>query len=111
MPGLRPSLILAMLAAVPAPSIAKGPVRAPITLTYLGNAGWQIEDGHTVIIVDPYVSQFHDKRMGNPNTSDDSDDVLVPDEAQITAHIPRADFLLGRRLPKAQIRGCGGGYE
>jgi hypothetical protein len=83
-----------MLAAVPALSIAKGPVREPITLTYLGNAGWQIEDGHTVIIVDPYVSQFHDKRMGNPNTSDDSDDVLVPDEAQIAAHIPRADFLL-----------------
>jgi L-ascorbate metabolism protein UlaG (beta-lactamase superfamily) len=87
-------LIAAMLVIAPVPSIAKAPVREPVTLTYLGNAGWQIEDGHTVIIVDPYVSQFHDKRMGNPNTSDDSDEVLVPDEAQIAVHIPRADFVL-----------------
>lgn len=87
-------LVSAMLAVVPIPSIAKAPVRGPVTLTYLGNAGWQIEDGHTVIIVDPYVSQFHDKRTGNPNTPDDSDEVLVPDEAQIAAHIPRAGFVV-----------------
>jgi L-ascorbate metabolism protein UlaG (beta-lactamase superfamily) len=43
------------------------------------NAGWQIEDAHTVIIVDPYVSQFHDTRLGKPNTSDDNDVVPVPD--------------------------------
>lgn len=47
-----------------------------------------------MIIVDPYVSQFHDERLGNPNTSDDSDEVLVPDEAPIAAHIPRADFVV-----------------
>jgi L-ascorbate metabolism protein UlaG (beta-lactamase superfamily) len=73
---------------------AQAPVRGPVTLTYLGNAGWQIEDSHTVIIVDPYVSQFHDERMGSPNTPDDSDEVLVPDEAQIAAHISRADFVI-----------------
>ena len=87
-------LILAILAVVPIDAIAKAPSREPLTLSYLGNAGWQIEDGQPVIIVDPYVSQFHDKRLGNPNTSDDSDEVLVPDEAQIAAHIPRADFVV-----------------
>jgi L-ascorbate metabolism protein UlaG (beta-lactamase superfamily) len=87
-------LILAILAVVPIDAIAKAPSREQLTLSYLGNAGWQIEDGQTVIIVDPYVSQFHDKRLGNPNTSDDSDEVLVPDEAQIAAHIPRADFVV-----------------
>jgi hypothetical protein len=92
--GRRLLLIVAIFAVVPISAFAKVPGREPLTLTYLGNAGWQIEDGHTVIIVDPYVSQFHDKRMGNPNTSDDIDEVLVPDEAQIAAHIARADFLV-----------------
>jgi L-ascorbate metabolism protein UlaG (beta-lactamase superfamily) len=87
-------LVSAMLVVAPVASIAKAPVREPVTLTYLGNAGWQIEDRHTVIIVDPFVSQFHDKRKGKPNTSDDIDEVLVPDEAQIAAHIPRADFVV-----------------
>jgi L-ascorbate metabolism protein UlaG (beta-lactamase superfamily) len=92
--GRRLLLIVAIFAVVPISAFAKVPGREPLTLTYLGNAGWQIEDGHTVIIVDPYVSQFHDKRMGNPKTSDDVDEVLVPDETQIAAHIPRADFVV-----------------
>jgi hypothetical protein len=90
----RRSVVIAALVLAPVWSIAKAPVRKPVTLTYLSNAGWQIEDGHTVIIIDPYVSQSHDKRMGNPNTSDDSDEVLVPDGAQVAAHIPRADFVI-----------------
>jgi L-ascorbate metabolism protein UlaG (beta-lactamase superfamily) len=90
----RRCLVIAALALAPVWSMARDPVRQPVTLTYLGNAGWQIEDGHTVLIVDPYVTQFHYERGGNPNTSDDSDAVLIPDEAQIAAHIPRADFVL-----------------
>jgi L-ascorbate metabolism protein UlaG (beta-lactamase superfamily) len=90
--GLLP--IVLFLALVPIHASARAPSREPLTLTYLGNAGWQIDDGRTVIIVDPYVSQFHEERMGNPNTSDDSDEVLVPDEVQIAAHIPRADFVV-----------------
>jgi L-ascorbate metabolism protein UlaG (beta-lactamase superfamily) len=73
-------LIVAIFAVVPISALAKVPDRGLLTLTYLGNAGWQIEDGHTVIIVDPFVSQFHDKRMGDPNTSEDSDEVHRHDE-------------------------------
>ena len=46
----------------PAPALAVDagppqPPRAPLTLTYLGVAGWSIEaDGHT-IVVDPYLSR------------------------------------------------------
>ena len=84
----------AVLAAMPFASVAKLPAREPLTLTYLGNAGWRIEDGHTVIIIDPFVTQFREPRLANPNTDDDSDEVLIPDETLIAEHIPRADFVL-----------------
>ena len=29
-----------------------------VTLTYLGTAGWEISDGATVILVDPYLSRI-----------------------------------------------------
>ncbi len=91
----RSLLIAAVSAIVSFPVIARHPIRAPITLTYLGNAGWQIEDGQTVVIVDPFLSQFRYARMEHPNTSDDdSDDILTPDEAQIDAHISRADYVV-----------------
>jgi L-ascorbate metabolism protein UlaG (beta-lactamase superfamily) len=87
-------LIAAVWAALPLPSVAKVPVREPLTLTYLGNAGWRIADGHTVVIIDPYVTQFREQRLANPNTADDRDEVLIPDETLIAEHIPRADFVL-----------------
>jgi hypothetical protein len=38
----------------PSPSKdANAPQRTEIQLTYLGNAGWQITDGKTLLIVDP----------------------------------------------------------
>jgi len=92
----RRFLLLAGLAALPAASFAAAPGRRPITLTYLGNAGWQIDDGRTVIIVDPFLSQFHNPRALYAGAAEDdgTDDILVPDEAQIAAHVPRADYVL-----------------
>jgi L-ascorbate metabolism protein UlaG (beta-lactamase superfamily) len=90
---------LALLAAAPAtPAVPAAPAapaaRQPVKLTYLGNAGWQIEDGRTVILVDPYLSQFSDPRASAASSFDDTDDVEVPATAQIDAHVRRADFIL-----------------
>src|SRR5580704_1063968 len=53
------------------------PQRPPITLTYLGVAGWQIDTGATTILVDPYFSR---PDLAKP---------IVPDAAAIAAHAPR----------------------
>lgn len=77
-----------------------GPRRLAVRLAYLGTAGWQISDGRTTLLVDPYLSRLH---MTSPN-----DDVLPGDKrreftrtaaaesdtATIDAHIQRADFIL-----------------
>jgi len=74
--------------------------RAEIRLSYLGTAGWEITDGKTVILVDPYLSRL---RFTTPNDAvlpDDPrplfgvDSVGVSDQAVIDAHIKRADFIL-----------------
>jgi L-ascorbate metabolism protein UlaG (beta-lactamase superfamily) len=76
--------------------------RNPVTLTYLGTAGWEITDGTTVILVDPYLSRIPlladrsslgraesaDRRPVDPNT------VLVSDTAAADAHVRRADIIL-----------------
>jgi L-ascorbate metabolism protein UlaG (beta-lactamase superfamily) len=60
------------------------PPRAPIALTYLGVAGWQIEGGGKVILADPYLSRPADPKLP-----------LVPDDAAIAAHTPaRADLVI-----------------
>jgi L-ascorbate metabolism protein UlaG (beta-lactamase superfamily) len=42
----------------PPPSTAPSPnARSPLSLTYLGVAGWQIESAGTTILVDPYLSR------------------------------------------------------
>ena len=51
--------------------------RAPVTLTYLGVAGWQIESGSATVLVDPYFSR------------PDLDKPIVPDGVAIAAHAPR----------------------
>jgi L-ascorbate metabolism protein UlaG (beta-lactamase superfamily) len=71
-------------------------------LTYLGAAGWEITDGTTVILVDPYLSRLPvladgtslgraagaDRPPVSPNTE------LVSDTAAVATHIRRADFIL-----------------
>jgi L-ascorbate metabolism protein UlaG (beta-lactamase superfamily) len=66
-----------------------GPVREPVTFTYQGNAGWQIEAAHKIILVDPYLSEF-----GPEPDSNETDPLVKPDQAQIDAHIHKADYIL-----------------
>jgi L-ascorbate metabolism protein UlaG (beta-lactamase superfamily) len=91
----RRLLLTGILAAGSFPAAAL-PTRKPITLTYLGNAGWRIEDGRTVIVVDPYVTQFEHPRGFYASTTEDdgADEVLVPNAALIATHIPKADYVL-----------------
>ena len=88
--------LLLCVGLLPAIAGAQGEVR----LSYLGTAGWEITDGKTVILVDPYLSRL---KLPTPNDgvlADDSrplfgwDSIGVSDEAVIDAHIKKADFIL-----------------
>lgn len=70
--------------------IAPGALR----FTYLGNAGWEITDGRTVILVDPIVSQFASHRLPGGAPPRLPDDLLTPDTAGIDQRIKRADYVL-----------------
>lgn len=71
-------------ASEPAASRSATP-RTPISLTYLGVAGWQITDGRSTILVDPYFSR--------PAFSDGAR--ILPDEQAIAKHAPaKADVIL-----------------
>jgi L-ascorbate metabolism protein UlaG (beta-lactamase superfamily) len=71
-----------------------------VVAKYLGVAGWEITDGKTVLLVDPYISRL----SGPPATEGPSpegwasrltqDDVAIPDTAAVEQHIGRADYLL-----------------
>lgn len=76
--------ILVVLAACAAPSHPVAPRRDPISFTYLGVAGWQIEAAGKTIITDPYLS-----RPADPSVP------LVPDAAAIAAHTAaKADLVV-----------------
>lgn len=63
--------------------VAATPTRSPITLTYLGVAGWQIEAGAVTILADPYFSR---PKLDGP---------IVPDELAISRRAPaRADLIV-----------------
>lgn len=64
-----------------------------VQLTYLGNAGWEITDGRTVIIVDPFVTQFSSYPTTGGPVRRSMDDILMPDTAAIERRIPRADYI------------------
>lgn len=66
----------------------------PIQITYLGNAGWQIEGSAKTILVDPYISQFADKKTDESGTAEDTDPILLADTSGIDAHIHHADYIL-----------------
>jgi len=92
----RSFLATGLAAAIVVPAWGKGARRQPITLTYVGNAGWRIEDGRTTIIVDPYVSQFeHPRAFYRSAVEDDgTDPILTPNETLIAADIPKANYIL-----------------
>ncbi len=65
-----------------------------IRLTYLGNAGWEITDGRTIVLVDPFLTQFARWTKTGP-APDVAPGALYPaDTALINAHITRADYIL-----------------
>lgn len=64
--------------------VATANPRSPISLTYLGVAGWQLDAGATTILVDPYYSR-----------PAELDGPLAPDPAAIAARAPkRADLIV-----------------
>ena len=50
-------------------SAQSSPAAGEVRLTYLGNAGWEITDGKTVILVDPFLTQFA-RWTGAPGNAD-----------------------------------------
>ena len=75
-----------------------------VVLKYLGTAGWEISDGTTVILIDPYLSRINGPPppgggTGHPVAADPRpaygwNDKAVADAAAIDSHIHRADFIL-----------------
>ena len=75
-----------------------------VALRWLGTAGWEISDGSTTILIDPYVSRIFGPqppgRAPFARTANDTrpqygwDDVARPDNASVDAHVPRANYVL-----------------
>lgn len=74
--------------------------RSVVQLKYLGTAGWEITDGRSVVLIDPYLSRL--RRVTPNDTVDPADNrplfdnaaIAQSDTATIDAHIKRADFVL-----------------
>jgi L-ascorbate metabolism protein UlaG (beta-lactamase superfamily) len=94
--------ILVGVAAVVIAAAQKPDAPAPsrVTLKYLGTAGWEIGDGRTTLLVDPYLSRLHmtspndDVLPGDTRTRFTPADAAESDTATIDKHIQRADFIL-----------------
>lgn len=79
--------------------IAATALAQPVQLTYLGTAGWQITNGRTVILIDPYLTRA---KVNSPNDAVSPDDtrplvtgnsIEPSDTAVIDAHIQRAGYI------------------
>jgi L-ascorbate metabolism protein UlaG (beta-lactamase superfamily) len=86
-------------AQIPATSnTASAPGRSEIRLTYLGNAGWEITDGKTYVLADPFITQFRNNREAKlgqvESPSVDLKAPVEPDAEGIDARIHRADYIL-----------------
>jgi len=75
---MRWLVLLLVACKTPVPAAAPSIARSPISLTYLGVAGWQIESTGKTILVDPYFSR--------PNL----DGPIVSDDAAIAKHAPKS---------------------
>jgi L-ascorbate metabolism protein UlaG (beta-lactamase superfamily) len=77
-----------------------------LKIIYLGTAGWEITDGKTVILVDPYLSRLRRNYSSNPDSISSSpvpgdtrkaygdNDFIEFDTATIDKHIKAADYVL-----------------
>ncbi len=91
-PATEPTVTARTVAAalVTPAALKKGELR----LTYLGNAGWEITDGRTVVLVDPFLTQFARWTRGAVEAGPEPDALYVPDTALINKHVTRADYIL-----------------
>lgn len=106
MPAPRALFAFLATALLLAPTSAqtKEKLQSQVTLKYFGTAGWEISDGKTVILLDPYVSRIKGPAPPSGGSSQlvsgDNrpalgwNDIATPDTAAIDAHFPRADFVL-----------------
>jgi L-ascorbate metabolism protein UlaG (beta-lactamase superfamily) len=73
---------------------------AGVQLKYLGTAGWELSDGTSVILIDPYLSRLRRVTPNDGLLEGDSrklftgGDIAESDTATIDAHITRADFIV-----------------
>ena len=65
-----------------------------LRLTYLGNAGWEITDGLTTVLVDPFLSQFARWDPSRPQPNRATNPIIEPDTALINQHVKRADYII-----------------
>lgn len=71
----------------------------PVSLAYLGTAGWQITNGKIVILIDPYLTRVKSRSPNDDVSPDDPrpsvtrDSIVESDTAVIDAHIKKADFI------------------
>src|SRR5271163_3154004 len=77
------------------------PAASPgVQLKYLGTAGWELSDGTSVVLIDPYLSRLRRVTPNDGLLPGDArklfaaDDVAESDTATIDAHITRADFIV-----------------
>ena len=79
------------------------PDSVQVKITYLGTAGWEITDGKTVILIDPYLSRI--RRNYSENSIDSTfqgdsripvgpNDFVIPDTVAINKYITAADYIL-----------------
>lgn len=86
--------------AQPAGEVARSSTGISVRGRYLGVAGWEITDGKTTVLIDPYISRVpgppadgSEAGAGWPGKLRQSD-LAVPDTAAVDRYIERADFIL-----------------
>jgi len=99
------STLLVTVLAVAAAAHNAAAQKSQVALTYFGTAGWEISDGKTVIVVDPYFSRILVPIPGGGSAASGRvpgdarpvygwKDIATPDETAIDSHLKRADFVL-----------------
>lgn len=105
MRSIAPIAVAALLAATLAvpvsgqsatrPTTAAAPVKTgEIRLTYLGNAGFEITDGKTIVLVDPFLTQFARWTPAGPAPEISPTGLYPADTALINKHVQKADYIV-----------------
>ena len=92
----RTCILVLLLWSSCAVALAQGTVK----LSYMGTAGWDITDGQTVILVDPYLTRLKTETPNDPPLASDprslvtDNDFAISDRTVIDGHISKADYIL-----------------